>query len=262
MPMICICSPQGGSGRTMLAANLASAYANRGNKVLLLDLNEQNALRLHFNLTLDDAHGFIPHAATTPDWGQYIVKVDTNLYLLPYGEASREQREAFQYLLSEKPETVRRSLSGITRHQGLVIIVDMPAGPHAALGALHELIDLHLVTLLADGIAPALLEKIEKRAFLGMPLNKNGQHYFVLNKIDPRYEMNHDIGVYLRQRIGERLLGEIHQDSSVPAALASQKSLRLYRPSSSALFDIDALEQQLSHLLNITVGNNDVLPTL
>lgn len=262
MPMICICSPQGGSGRTMLAANLASAYAHRGNKVLLIDLCVQNALRLHFNLSLADGHGFVPHALTAPDWSQFILKVDTNLYLLPYGEATWEQHAAFERLLSEKPEAVRRSLAGITKHQRLVIVVDMPAGPHPALRALHELIDLHIVTLLADGIAPVLLEKIEKQTFLGMPLNKNGQHCFVVNQTDPRYEMNHDIGVYLKQRMGDRLLGDVHHDSSVPAALASQKPLRRYRPASAALFDIGTLEQQLSGLLNITVGNNDALPTL
>lgn len=50
MPMICICSPQGGSGRSSLAVNLAGAYAHRGNKVLLMDFNVQNSLLLHFNI--------------------------------------------------------------------------------------------------------------------------------------------------------------------------------------------------------------------
>ena len=48
MPLICVCSPKGGVGKTTLAANLAWALARAGSKVLALDFDVQNALRLHF----------------------------------------------------------------------------------------------------------------------------------------------------------------------------------------------------------------------
>ncbi len=104
MPVICISSPQGVSGKTTLAANLASAYAYRGNKVLLIDLNVQNALRHYFNLTLVGPHGFVPYIDNTDDWGQFILKVDTNLYLLPYGDVTWKQHLDFQMLIHEKPD--------------------------------------------------------------------------------------------------------------------------------------------------------------
>lgn len=97
MPMICICSPQGGSGRSSLAVNLASAYAHRGNKVLLIDLNVQNSLLLHFNIGDGVVQGFVPNIGNEPDWTQYIHKVGTNLYLLPYGDATFQQHNHLNF---------------------------------------------------------------------------------------------------------------------------------------------------------------------
>ena len=262
MPVICISSPQGGSGKTTLAANLASAYAYRGNKVLLIDLNVQNALRHYFNLTLVGPHGFVPYIDNTDDWGQFILKVDTNLYLLPYGDVTWKQHLDFQILIHEKPDVFRKNISDITAKSGVVVIIDMPTSPQLALHEIQSLIDLQVTTLLADGIAPLLLEKIADRTFPGTPQDNHNHHCYVINKIDPRYEMSHDIEVYLKERMGDLVLGEIHDDSSVPAALASQKTLRTYRPASSALFDIDSIEEKISTRLNILVGNNDASPTL
>lgn len=255
MPVICISSPQGGSGRTMLTANLASAYAHRGNKVLLVDLNLQNTLKNHFNLTLVGSHGFVPYLQSTNDWGQFILKVDTNVYLLPYGDVTWKQHEIFQNLISHDVALFQRNFTEIIKSSGLVVIIDTPVDAHAVMHALDDMIDLQIVTLLADGAAPALLEKIEDRVYPGLVFSENKSCHYVINKTDPRYEMSHDIEVYLRQRIGDKLLGDIHHDSSVQAAFASQKLLRDYRPSSAALFDIESIEKKISQLLNISVGS-------
>lgn len=259
MPMICICSPQGGSGRSSLAVNLAGAYAHRGNKVLLIDLNVQNSLLLHFNIGDGVVQGFVPNVGNEPDWTQYIHKVGTNLYLLPYGDATFQQHNHFEFLLHQDPALVVRGLEKLNLFPGLVVIVDMPSGPHMALRQIQPLVDMHIVMLQPDGISPALLSKLEDNRFLDMPLNKNGSQYYVLNQTDSRYEMSHDIEIYFKQTLSDRLLGNIHRDSSVSAALTSQKQLREYRPSSAALFDIDSIEQKISALLDITVGENGAM---
>ncbi len=173
-----------------------------------------------------------------------------------------KQHLDFQILIHEKPDVFRKNISDITAKSGVVVIIDMPTSPQLALHEIQSLIDLQVTTLLADGIAPLLLEKIADRTFPGTPQDNHNQHCYVINKIDPRYEMSHDIEVYLKERMGDLVLGEIHDDSSVPAALASQKTLRTYRPASSALFDIDSIEEKISTRLNILVGNNDASPTL
>ena len=57
MPLIGFTSPKGGVGKTTLAANVAALLAARGHKVLALDLDPQNALRLQFGLSYRDEAG-------------------------------------------------------------------------------------------------------------------------------------------------------------------------------------------------------------
>ncbi|VFS69804.1 Cell division inhibitor MinD [Raoultella planticola] len=62
MPLICVCSPKGGVGKTTLAANLAYSLARAGSKVLAIDFDVQNALRLHFGVPLSDERGYVAKA--------------------------------------------------------------------------------------------------------------------------------------------------------------------------------------------------------
>lgn len=47
MTVIAVISPKGGVGKTTVAVNLASAMAENGRVVRLVDMDPQNALRLH-----------------------------------------------------------------------------------------------------------------------------------------------------------------------------------------------------------------------
>ena len=57
MKVIAVVSAKGGVGKTTLAANLASVLATSGRRVIALDLDPQNALRLHFGVPLDSIDG-------------------------------------------------------------------------------------------------------------------------------------------------------------------------------------------------------------
>lgn len=67
MPLICVCSPKGGVGKTTLAANLTYALARSGSKVLAIDFDMQNALRLHFGVPLSDERGYVAKSAESYD---------------------------------------------------------------------------------------------------------------------------------------------------------------------------------------------------
>ena len=73
MPLICVCSPKGGVGKTTLAANLAYSLARTGSKVLALDFDVQNALRLHFGVPLSDERGYVAKALELHDWSQCVL---------------------------------------------------------------------------------------------------------------------------------------------------------------------------------------------
>jgi cellulose biosynthesis protein BcsQ len=68
MVLICFASPKGGVGKTTLAANVASGLSRAGQKVIALDLDPQNTLRLHFGVALSDRNGFTHRLLQQSDW--------------------------------------------------------------------------------------------------------------------------------------------------------------------------------------------------
>lgn len=221
MPLICVCSPKGGVGKTTLAANLAYSLARTGSKVLALDFDVQNALRLHFGVPLNDERGYVAKALELHDWSQ-------------------------------------RGLSALLNYPGLITIADMPPGPSPALKALTGLADLHLIPLLADTASMSTLAHVEKQRLTGAALNHKHGHYFVINQSDSRRQVSRDVTSLMEEKLGERLLGVIHRDESVVEANASQKSILDFNASSAAAFDIEIMAKKISSLLGIHIGDGTV----
>jgi chromosome partitioning protein len=59
MTVIAVISPKGGVGKTTVAVNLASTLAAGGRAVRLVDLDPQNALRLHLGADPADPGGLV-----------------------------------------------------------------------------------------------------------------------------------------------------------------------------------------------------------
>lgn len=118
MPLICVCSPKGGVGKTTLAANLAYSLARTGSKVLALDFDVQNALRLHFGVPLNDERGYVAKALELHDWSQCVLSAGSNIFVLPYGEVSEAQRQAFDEQLTHNDHFLQRGLSALLNYPG------------------------------------------------------------------------------------------------------------------------------------------------
>ncbi|KOC91521.1 cellulose biosynthesis protein BcsQ [Winslowiella iniecta] len=262
MPLVCVCSPKGGVGKTTMAANLAYALARGGSKVLAIDFDVQNALRLHFGVPLSDGRGFVARSAENSDWSQSILTTGGNIFILPYGDVSEDQRVAFDDNLANDPHFLRRGLDTVLNYPGLVIIADFPPGPGPALKAMTELADLHLVVMLADTASLSLLPQIENDRMIGKALNQKAGHYFIVNQSDTRRNISRDVTAFMQQRLGEKLVGVVHRDESVAEANASQRSIFDFSPVSAAAFDIELVSKRLAGLLNIKVGDGEVHATL
>ncbi len=244
MPLICVCSPKGGVGKTTLAANLAYSLARTGSKVLALDFDVQNALRLHFGVPLNDERGYVAKALELHDWSQCVLSAGSNIFVLPYGEVSEAQRQAFDEQLTHNDHFLQRGLSALLNYPGLITIADMPPGPSPALKALTGLADLHLIPLLADTASMSTLAHVEKQRLTGAALNHKHGHYFVINQSDSRRQVSRDVTSLMEEKLGERLLGVIHRDESVVEANASQKSILDFNASSAAAFDIEIMAKK------------------
>ncbi|MEL7030619.1 MAG: cellulose synthase operon protein YhjQ/BcsQ, partial [Pseudomonadota bacterium] len=88
MPLLVISSPNGGVGKTTLAANFAAQLARSGESVTLVELSTQNILRRYFGLTdigpaiaspsQSDAAGAAPVLAAAA------FRVEDNLKVIPH----------------------------------------------------------------------------------------------------------------------------------------------------------------------------------
>ncbi len=258
MPLVCVCSPKGGVGKTTMAANLAYALARDGSKVLAIDFDVQNALRLHFGVPLSDGRGFVARSAEQYDWSQSILTTGGNIFVLPYGEVTEEQRISFENNLANEANFLPRGLGTVLNYPGLVIVADFPPGPGPALKAISALADLHLVVMMADTASLSLMPQIENHRLIGAPLNTRAGHYFILNQSDNRRSISRDVTAFMQQRLGSRLIGVVHRDESVAEANASQRSIFDFSPVSAAAFDIELISKRVISLLGISVGNGEM----
>src|SRR5476651_1802364 len=186
MPLVCVCSPKGGVGKTTVASNLAYSLARSGSKVLVIDFDVQNALRLHFGVPISDTRGFVAGSGNESDWSQFILKAGSNTFVLPYGEVSEDQRLEFEHQLASDPHFLQRGLNTVLNYPGLVIIADFPPGPVPALKAIRPIADMHITVMMADTASLSLLPQMENHKFLGSIMNDKLGEYYIVNQTDMR----------------------------------------------------------------------------
>ena len=240
MSIICVSSPKGGVGKTTSTANLASGLRRLGYRVIAVDFDPQNALRLHFGLSLDDSRGFVENAVHSEDWSSLTVEVADNLCVLPYGYPGQQLRKTFeQYLLN--PGFLRSRFTSLDKTRGTIIIADLPPGDSAALQAVASLADLRLTVLLSDSASVSLLPIVESGDYYPANVPANSRHGLVLNQVDPRSRLNSEICTFMEHRYGDEIMGLIHRDEAVSEANAKQRIVFENAPGSLAAQDIDAL---------------------
>jgi len=94
MKVIAVVSAKGGVGKTTLAANLASVLATSGRRVIALDLDPQNALRLHFGVPLDSIDGLSRASLSGDAWQRIMFDGVDGVNVLPYGAVVEDDRAA------------------------------------------------------------------------------------------------------------------------------------------------------------------------
>ncbi|AFJ45637.1 cellulose biosynthesis protein BcsQ [Shimwellia blattae] len=258
MPLICVCSPKGGVGKTTLVANLAYCLARGGNKVLAIDCDVQNALRLHFGVPLTDGRGYVAKATESADWSQSVMSAGGNLFVLPYGDVTPQQQTDFEARMASDSHFISRGLGTLLNYPGLIVLADFPPGPGAALSAVSRMADMHLVTFLADTSSLTLLPRVENGTLFGDTDVSGSDVRYVLNQANNRRRISREVADVMARRLGDRLIASIHYDESVVEANASQQAIFDFSPASAAAFDIELLSKKVTSLLGITVGDGAV----
>lgn len=246
MNLLCLSSPKGGVGKTTLTANLAFALQRLGYQVVAIDFDVQNALRLHFGMSLDDGRGYVAEALEVEDWQRLVIDTPSGVGLLPYGSTTGAQRARFELALQQDPEFLARRLGPVLRRPDVITLVDLPPGPSPGLSAMAGLGATFVAVLLADSASLSTLPGLESGAFFGPQVR---EHFYVINQTDMRRRLNRDVTEFLQDRLGSPLLGMVHRDEAIAEANAVQTSLFDYAPGSAAVYDLDNIARNVSRLL-------------
>src|ERR1700761_1000001 len=239
MPVVCFASPKGGVGKTTLAANVAGQLARSGRRVIALDLDPQNAMRLHFGVALQDAHGFIVTLGRQPDWRNGLRPTSSGVSILSHGAVDLKAANQLSTDLATTPALLADPVRQIAAEPDTWLIVDTAPGPSPSLSALLPFVTLLVVVLLVDSASTSLIPAIESGAAFGT--DNQVPWGVVLNQFDPRTRLGPVIADGAARHLQQRLLGTIYRDESVVEAAAAQKLAADYAPSGKAAHDIAAL---------------------
>jgi cellulose synthase operon protein YhjQ len=244
MPLVCLTSPKGGVGRTTLTATLGVALHRLGWRVVTIDLDRQNALRLNFELP-DELPGIADELGGGRDWGELAVEAPAGITVIPFGAASAAQALRVSEHVAENPGWLGRQLRPMLDQRDLLVVADLPVGPSAFNLEIDPLADLHLLVLLADAMSLALLPKLQHGDYLLASGDRMPPLGYLLNQVDPRRQLCRDVLALSRDVLGEALYGMVHQDEAVAEAAACQLTVLDYAPDSVASQDVTAIANRV-----------------
>jgi cellulose synthase operon protein YhjQ len=252
MPILAFTSPKGGVGKSTLAAHVAGILRARGHQVLALDLDPQNALRLHLGVSMQIQSGFMSRIDANPDWRSSRVATESGVELLPFGPADPSRTLRIAANLLSHPELLAEPLRDMLAQPGLVIVLDTPPGPSAALEAVIPLVDLFCMVLLADAGSAAMIPDIAHDHLFGRGTlaQRHAERVgVVVNQVNLGQPLGSAVMDCVVRTFGHRLLGAICLDPALSEALA-QKQL-LTDGNSGAAEDLQVLADKIALRLQL-----------
>jgi len=254
MPLIAFASPKGGVGKTTLVANVAHALRRAGRSVLVVDLDPQNALRLHFGVPLHDTVGFMAELLRQPDWRRLVRPTSAGVVLLPHGATDLRAALEQAVALERDPALLSGPLREMLSDSRLLVLADLPPGPSQALAVVAPLASVIVTVLQSEAISAAVLGEVESGRFLGggtMSALVAGRLQFVLNGVDMSSRLSRAAAEALARHLGARLLGAVSRDEAVGEAQAHMRLVHDMAPGSAAAVDIGHVARAIEALLPV-----------
>lgn len=251
MPLICFASPKGGVGKTMLVANVGYELQRLGWQVLVIDLDSQNALRLHFAMPLADRRGLALESVRNRPWEDLVFETSTGVLLLPFGGLSNPEGLRLQSFMRGNRGWLRERITPFLDVPEVLVLVDLPPGRSIFLEEIAPLADLELAILLSDATSIAVLPTVDSGEFFESTSGERDPEkiYYVLNQVDIRRRLRRDVLTVLTAKLGDRLTGVIYRDEAVQEAIGAQRLVADYAPDSKAAHDIAELSSRLDMLV-------------
>ncbi|WP_228897147.1 cellulose biosynthesis protein BcsQ [Acidovorax sp. Leaf73] len=256
MKVIAIVSAKGGVGKTTLTANLATALQREGVATLLVvDMDPQNALGLHFGADPRSLAGVSRASLAGEDWGSVCVQSPSGVHVLPYGVVNESDRVAFERHLDAHPNWLVQQLQGLELPEDAVVLVDTPPGPSVYMQQALSAAQVVVVVSLPDAASYAALALMQRLVHTYCtPRPDFSETLYVLNQVDGARQLSKDITRVMQDNLGERLVGVVHEDQAVREALAYDQSVLEYDPQGQAADDLCKCARVLAQRLRLPLA--------
>ncbi len=252
MVVLSVVSAKGGVGKTTLAASLGLALS-RTRKVLAVDLDPQNALRLHLGVDANEIDGAGRATLQERPWQTSVFQGAGGPWVLPYGNLNETDRDALEVHLSAHPDWLSAGLRGLPAGLADLVVVDTPPGPSLYQQQALRVANFVLVVIHADPASYATLpamETILDRYCVGRE-HFHGAAY-LLNNVNAGSTLSRDVVRAVRSALSDRVVPHVvHQDEAVREALAFDQSVLQYAPHGEASRDIQQVGQWLAQQLAV-----------
>ncbi len=250
MPLITFASPKGGVGKTTLAAHVAALLARAGHAVVALDLDPQNAMRLHLGLPLWEPAAFTGNLPQRPNWRDCLVETASGVRLLPFGPGDAARAMGVAHALMNAPELLADPVREMLAVPGLIVVADSPPGPNPALAAISSMTDILVLVLLADAGSAALIPQIASNRVLGrgtLAARMGERAVLALNQVETTNPLSEAVLDMAETALGSRFLGVVCRDPAVAEALADRRMLLEAEPGAGEDLHLmtDALAKRL-----------------
>jgi len=246
MHVISLISGKGGVGKTTLTTNLAIALGQRGKRVLVIDLDPQNAVRLHLAMDPGDDAGLVREGI----FPEVIFHSPFGVDFIPFGRVTEEELLEFESELEARPEWVATAIQGLRVAAYDYILLDTPPGATVYLPQALKAAERALIVVLADAASYTSLSKLFKLlAEYGVQdsySHTSTTTHILLNQMQENSELGQQVRTALMNTYGAKMTPMvIHRDAMVPEALAYERSVLQYEPDAPASRDIQHLADWL-----------------
>lgn len=257
--VIAVISAKGGVGKSTLSAALATAIRLPDGSTVAIDLDAQNALQHLLNVSPDVA-GMAAASLAGENWRTLLAAGSGNTSLLRHGTQTPDERRALERYLDNDPQWLARQIARMELSADDVVILDVPGGDDRMLEQALNAASQVLAVVTADAACYLTLDQLDARLASITAGERAPAWGFVINRFDDSRSFSCDMVQVITRRLGDRLLGVVHQDPALDEALAYGHNPLQAPGAGRGVQDLRTLADTLASLLVAQSAEESVQP--